>query len=149
MKTCSRLLVNSGLDVSTYETTVLEDIFPFLFSISPKNKWIERKYKGRFLGLWIRFWMSCLIVNLKSTFQNLNPHCGCRFWNVGKFPNEHILRKPFFVSSRIAFPPQMCWGQTTQMYQVRVALIKFLFQSEAKCKAVYTKMLFIFPCKYM
>ena len=51
VKTCSRLLVNSGLDVSTYETTVLEDIFPFLFSISQKNKWIERKYKGRFLGL--------------------------------------------------------------------------------------------------
>ena len=194
MKNCSRLLVNSGLHLRTYETTVLEDIFPFLFRISQKNKRKERKYKGRFLGLWIRFWISCLIVqfrvrddrwikevkthfftglasiwsniftnssekktclllcllcifkfqkltcqncwifyfmsrltlyecvvnvciqwsflirnwttvNLKSTLQNLNPHCGFRFWNVGKFPKRMHPNQAVFCVFTHHFPP--------------------------------------------
>ena len=74
MKTCSRVLVNSGLDVSTYETTVLEDIFPFLFSISQKKEMDRKKIQGQIswpLNPFLNFVFNCKsevhISKFKST----------------------------------------------------------------------------------
>ena len=50
----------------------------------------------------IRNWTT---VNLKSTFQNLNPYCGFRFWNVGKFPKRTHPNQAVFCVFTHHFPP--------------------------------------------
>ena len=73
----------------------LRTVFQTLFQISPKRKWKEGKSKDSILSVEVHFWIfSRFNANLKSRFQNSNPHfpITCTLWLLGVTLSSMHLR---------------------------------------------------------
>lgn len=85
----------SAKHACTCETAVLENSFSNSFSDFPPKKRREGKSKDSILSVEIQFWIfSRFNANLKSRFQNSNPHfpITCTLWLLGVTLSSMHLR---------------------------------------------------------
>lgn len=85
----------SAIHACICKTAVLENSFSNSFSDFPPKKWKEGKSKDSILSVEIQFWIfSRFNANLKSGFQNSNPHfpITCTLWLLGVTLSSMHLR---------------------------------------------------------